>query len=346
MSNAPAIVARLSQRSTAQRLTFDGRSLNPLGGLKMNDASTARTRTRTRTRRWATLWLGFAALAAPACAAAPGDTEAIDVNLDELGRASEHSIPELLCFTQGLGEFAPEAPPSYDESGELGFEGSSIQTRALLSHSYVDAAGYQRVRMRFTYAPQAVGSSDWRRQVSLKLKAANSCNVDYVTWVFEKAGVASNSLEIKRKSNPGQWLDSQCTDALGEPTGYTTIASAPLPGDPPAPGSTVTLEAELRGDALRVWVNGTTRFNQVVSGLGASGGWAGFRTDNVDGAVELAGSAQDPNLWPSPRDWYVATRSFDGTGSSKASGAPFSNSCPYVDGSGTSQVGASVQAEM
>jgi len=311
----------------------------------MNDSSTA----RVLTSRWPALFLGFAALAAPACAGAPGDSAAVNENISELGRASEHSVPELLCFTQGKGVFAPEDPPSYDETGELDFENSDIQTRALLSHSYAGPAEYQRVRMRFAYAPQVVGSNGWRRQVTLKLKAANSCNVVYLSWVFEKQGAPSNTLEIKRKSNPGQWLDSQCKDVFGEPTGYTTIDSLTLPNDPPAPpapGSTITFEAELRGDALRVWVNGTSRFNRTVLGLGASGGWAGFRTDNVDGVVELAGSTQDPNLLPSPRDWYVSTRSFDGTGSSKTTGEPFSNSCPYLDGGGMSRVGASVQAQM
>jgi hypothetical protein len=320
----------------------EARRLDSLGGLIMNNLSAG----RVHTSGLSALFLALATIAAPACVAAPGDSEGVDADSSELGRASENSQPELLCLTQGLATFGPEAPPSYDETAELDFEGSSIQTRGLLSHVYAAAAGYQRVRMRFAYAAYVVGSNTWRRQVALKLKAANSCNVAYVTWVFEKAGVASNTLEIKRKSNPGHWLDSQCSDAAGEPTGYTTIDSVTLPGAPPAPGSTITFEAELRGDALRVWVNGTTRFNQTVLALGASGGWAGFRTDNVDGVVELAGSTQDPNIQVAPRLWYVATRSFDGTGSSSSTGAPFSNSCPYLDGSGTSRMGPSVSAAM
>lgn len=127
-------------------------------------------------------------------------------------------------------------------------------------------------------APLANG--ELRQQIGLKLRALNTCNLVYVMWhVFPDQG-----LHVAVKSNPGMTGHAQCHD-----NGYITVQAAshaPLPELRINEGH--TLRADLDGDALRVFVDGTSVWVGRVPQVALSfDGPAGTRSDNGEFDFEL-----------------------------------------------------------
>lgn len=133
--------------------------------------------------------------------------------------------------------------------------------------------------LRFTYLgpteeQKALASGEMRRQLGLKLRARDGCNVVYVMWRLEpKPG-----LVVSLKYNPGQSTSAECGNR-----GYTTVrperhASVPelKPGDPHV------LRAELDGRALRVRVDGASVWEGELPAEALTfDGPPGVRTDNA-----------------------------------------------------------------
>jgi hypothetical protein len=121
---------------------------------------------------------------------------------------------------------------------------------------------------------RALASGAMRRQLGVKLRAANSCNVVYVMWRLDPHPF----LEVSVKHNPGKRTHEECgTD------GYTKVRAARAAGVPPlAIGASHALRAEIRGDELDAWIDGELAWTGTLP-LAARelDGPAGFRSDNV-----------------------------------------------------------------
>jgi hypothetical protein len=133
--------------------------------------------------------------------------------------------------------------------------------------------------IRFQYlgpseSAKPLASGEMRRQIGLKLRAQDQCNLLYVMWHIEPD--AKFGVSVKR--NPGQSTHEQC-DAHG----YVTIrprVSTTLPQI--KPGESHTLRAALDGDALTVTADGRVVWNGPVgNGIADIDGPVGLRTDNA-----------------------------------------------------------------
>jgi hypothetical protein len=150
--------------------------------------------------------------------------------------------------------------------------------------------------LRFLYrgptekvAPLASGQI--RRQVGLKLRAENGCNLIYAMWRIEpKPGI-----EVQIKRNRGQRVNSECGNR-----GYRKLAprrQAPVPLL--QPGSEHTLRAEIKGQDLVVWADGVLVWEgDLGPEANVLSGPVGMRSDNVALELELLSdlSAQDRSL--------------------------------------------------
>jgi hypothetical protein len=139
--------------------------------------------------------------------------------------------------------------------------------------------------VRFTYrgpttASAPLGSGRERRQIGLKLRAQNGCNVVYAMWRIEPA----SEIAVQVKRNPGQRTFADCGNR-----GYRTVhpaQSAPPPDV--APGSSHVLRASVHNGALRVWADGVVVWDGVVGDDAlAFDGPVGLRTDNGRFAVSF-----------------------------------------------------------
>jgi hypothetical protein len=142
----------------------------------------------------------------------------------------------------------------------------------------------QAAEIRYTYlGPSAktkpLGSGEVRRQIGLKLRAQDSCNLLYVMWRLEPR----DQIVVSVKSNPGQRTHAACGTR-----GYTNLKPrrhAPAPAV--APGSSHTLRAEEMGRELRVWSDGTLVWEGTLpADIESFDGPVGLRSDNVHVAFD------------------------------------------------------------
>lgn len=177
--------------------------------------------------------------------------------------------------------------------GELAIDTPS--SRAVVANAPVSAAD-QAAEIRFRYLgpskdDKPLASGELRRQIGLKLRAADSCNVVYVMWHI--APDTRIAVSVKRNTEHSH---AQCGAR-----GYETIAphtqSAPRPI---RPGEVHSLRAELHGRALAVIVDGKLVWRGIVAGQPAAGP-PGFRTDNARFVLEyFAGGAVAHNQFGRP----------------------------------------------
>ncbi|HSD10333.1 MAG TPA: hypothetical protein VLF14_05080 [Candidatus Binatia bacterium] len=141
--------------------------------------------------------------------------------------------------------------------------------------------------LEFTYegptaenAPLANG--ELRRQIGLKLRAADSCNLVYVMWRLEP----SSGIAVSVKRNPGMSESKQCRDG-----GYHTVSPTHGESVPSIhAGETHSLRAELSGATLRVFTDGRLAWEgDVGEETLAFDGPVGIRTDNGRFVFRVAG---------------------------------------------------------
>jgi hypothetical protein len=125
---------------------------------------------------------------------------------------------------------------------------------------------------------RALASGGLRRQLGLKLRAADTCNVIYVMWRIAPAA----ALSVQVKYNPGKRSHVACgADGYHDvaPTSYVPVA-------PPSLGSMHALRAAIRKDELTAWIDDAVSWRGVLPDIAhAFSGPVGLRTDNV----QLAG---------------------------------------------------------
>jgi hypothetical protein len=179
-----------------------------------------------------------------------------------------------LCVTEGTIEVAAKG---------------KMSVGAPKMRAYLAEPSAQAVEMRFLYLGATSGESplasgEMRRQLGLKLRSQDPCNLVYVMWRIEP----ENELVVSVKRNPKDHTSTACGTR-----GYKNIKPAhkdSLPGL--QPGETHTLRAEMADDILRVFAD----HREVWTGnlrLDAHGlvGPVGIRTDNVHLEFDLKAGA-------------------------------------------------------
>jgi hypothetical protein len=148
------------------------------------------------------------------------------------------------------------------------------EVRAVAPWTRAEAA-----ELDFTYlgpsdktAPLASG--EVRRQIGLKLRAADGCNLIYVMWRIEP----KEELVVSVKENAGQRTHAECGAR-----GYRNVKSEATVLVPKLTvGSAHSLAAQMDGEMLTVKIDGALAWR---GSLGASvarlSGPVGFRTDNA-----------------------------------------------------------------
>lgn len=156
--------------------------------------------------------------------------------------------------------------------------GNMLSVDAPKMRAFVTGETLQEVEARFKYLGPStesipLGSGAMRRQIGLKLRAQDACNLVYAMWRIEPA----NELVVSVKSNPGMTRSAECGNR-----GYHNIKPTRTGKLPEiARGKTYTLRAILNHSKLRVYAN-----NQIVweGNLDAAAlafdGPVGVRTDN------------------------------------------------------------------
>lgn len=135
---------------------------------------------------------------------------------------------------------------------------------------------------------EPLGSGLIRRQIGLKLRAPDPCNLVYVMW----HAYPDDAIQVQVKRNPGQTTSAECGNR-----GYTTIATIPLgPGDGTADHGPHRLEADTRRSPNRALVLTILTDGELLRKLRISAaltaglnGPIGVRSDNGDYLLRLSG---------------------------------------------------------
>lgn len=205
----------------------------------------------------------------------------------------------LAAMATGCGSTHVEAAPSDHvpqidvkpiEPGALCLTKGSIADKAIedpTMRGYARGTGGDAAQLTFTYKGESLetrqlASGQERRQIGLKLRAQDGCNVVYVMWRLDPAP----KLDISVKYNPGKRTHEQCGA-----DGYTKVKPYKKPFVPAFEyGKTHTLRAEIVGNELFAWVDGKLLWQgRLPDSAKTFTGPAGMRSDNVRfDLVELA----------------------------------------------------------
>jgi|SRR5579863_299060 len=117
-----------------------------------------------------------------------------------------------------------------------------------------------------------LGSGEIRRQLGLKLRAQDACNLVYVMWRIEP----ESKLVVSVKTNPGEHTSGECGNR-----GYRNVKarhSGPLPVL--RPGDSHRLAARMHGSEVTVLIDGRPVWEGSVGPLSFDGP-VGIRSDNA-----------------------------------------------------------------
>ena len=167
--------------------------------------------------------------------------------------------PEALCVTHGALAGAKIEVPTF---------------RAVATGHAGDAASMKFRAHGETADTRALASGQLRRQLGLKLRADDGCNLVYVMWRLDP----KPKLEVSVKRNAGQKTAKECGAA-----GYTKLkpdkAIAFLPFNDGKPHE---LRAEITGDTLAAWIDGQLAWRgELPAAARELHGPAGVRSDNI-----------------------------------------------------------------
>jgi hypothetical protein len=144
---------------------------------------------------------------------------------------------------------------------------------------YARGAGGDAAALTFTYRGESfetreLAGGQARRQIGLKLRAQDSCNVVYVMWRLDP----KPKLDVSVKLNPLKKTHEECGA-----DGYTKIKPLKKTFVPVFEyGKTHTLRAEIVGDSLYAWIDDKLLFQGTLPEPARSlKGPAGLRSDNV-----------------------------------------------------------------
>ena len=125
-----------------------------------------------------------------------------------------------------------------------------------------------------------------RRQIGIKLRAENTCNLVYATWHIEP----DSRIAVSIKRNPGMSEHAQCHAG-----GYINMKQSGAAAPPKIiAGQKHVLRAELRGASLVVSADGVEAWRgDLGAAIADIDGPVGMRTDNARFTFDfLAGPAK------------------------------------------------------
>jgi hypothetical protein len=166
-----------------------------------------------------------------------------------------------LAFTSGAA--TPDGSGGYVADGSIRATSEIYADEAVLEFTYL---GPSRVDV-------PLASGELRRQIGLKLRAADTCNVVYVTWHASP----TTSVAVSVKRNPGASTHEACGAS-----GYLNLpARHPPVNVPMAIGVPHRLRAHLRGSELTVLADGRVAWvGSLPKEAFLFDGPVGVRTDN------------------------------------------------------------------
>jgi len=205
------------------------------------------------------------------CASAADDGEAFTLPAVSPTAGLEAVAPSRLCVTDGAIDPARAPTLAVDVGAMRGVvAGDRDTTSAELAFEYPGPSSTEA----------RLASGELRRQIGLKLRAQDTCNVVYVMWRV----APSTGIFVQVKHNPGQSTHEECADR-----GYREIAAAS--GVQPAPiqaGEHHTLRADIDGSVLTVLADGVVAWRGALPPeVAAQGGPVGVRSDNGRFGFEL-----------------------------------------------------------
>lgn len=174
-------------------------------------------------------------------------------------------VKDLLCVTKG--------------DVQLGAAVASPTTRAVALGTNGDAAAMTFAYRGHTRTTKELASGQTRKQLGLKLRAANGCNLVYVMWRTDEG--KAPVIDVSVKSNPSARTHAECGA-----DGYSKVKAsrdARLGLVPVlAAGETYTLRAAIAGDELRAWIDDKLVWQGTLpESARAMVGPAGIRSDNL-----------------------------------------------------------------
>lgn len=183
--------------------------------------------------------------------------------------ALQDIAPSSLCVTKGELAGARVEVPTF---------------RAVVPGHGGDAASLKFVVRGPTTQTRALASGDDRRQLGLKLRAKDGCNLVYVMWRLDP----KPKLEVSIKRNAGARTARDCGAR-----GYTRIKPAQVGTLPELDdGTEHELRAEITGATLVAWIDERVMWRgELPAEADELAGPAGMRSDNL--SFELAAVAVD-----------------------------------------------------
>jgi hypothetical protein len=190
-----------------------------------------------------------------------------------------------LCVTEGALE---------ERHGPL-LAVTASKMRAYVNRPSADAAELSFTYLGSTDVEARLGSGASRRQLGIKLRAANACNLIYVMWRIEP----ESKLVVSVKANPGQHSSAECANR-----GYHNLKPTVSSAIPHLqPGQAHRLLALIRSQELSAYVDGARVWHGSLSVDAADfTGPVGVRTDNARVEFALSTEAQAAGIaHPAPR---------------------------------------------
>jgi hypothetical protein len=163
--------------------------------------------------------------------------------------------------------------------------------RATARDSGGNAAALDFIYRGDTEAVRELASGQARRQLGLKLRAVNGCNLVYVMWRLDP----TPKLEVSVKLNPGARDHGECGA-----NGYTKVRAIRTWKVPVlAAGDQHTLRAAIAGDQLTAWIDDRVAWRGTLPASARTlKGPAGLRSDNL--AFDLISFSAEPRATARP----------------------------------------------
>jgi len=174
---------------------------------------------------------------------------------------------DRLCVTNGAVTASPGGRLAIGTPSSRGFVQAGTERNA----------ADQVAEIRFQYLGPSqdlkpLASGELRRQIGLKLRAQDTCNLIYAMWRIEPEGTVAVSI----KRNAALHTHEQCGAR-----GYINFKPQERTPLPIRPGEAHALKAELHGHDLTVTADGTVAWQGSLGSAAALPvGPVGFRTDN------------------------------------------------------------------
>ncbi|MBL9013279.1 MAG: hypothetical protein JNL83_03830 [Myxococcales bacterium] len=182
-------------------------------------------------------------------------------------------ITDTLCVTKG--------------SARVGTTINEPTMRAVAPGTSGDGASLDFTYRGDTASSRELASGSARRQLGLKLRAQNGCNLVYVMWRLDPKPM----LEVSVKSNPGMVTHADCGADGYEKVKPTKSWRVPVLAD----GDRHTLRAAIAGDDLTAWIDEKVAWRGKLPAAARSfAGPSGIRSDNL--RFDLHGFSASPVL--------------------------------------------------